>query len=137
MKIDTKLNRQYHANDLSMKLNRTNALLFKLRKYFSLKLLRSICFAVFEFYLSYSCLFWEENLSTIKRNILWLKDAITIVIFQTRNFHTGPLFKLFLTVNLDIFRHIHDLFTNIQQHCGIFTTLCNSLMFKTLTYSKP
>ena len=38
VKIDTTLNWQYHVNDLSIKLNRANALLFKMRKYVSLKI---------------------------------------------------------------------------------------------------
>ena len=33
---------QYHVNDLSIKLNRTHALFFKMRKLASLKILRSI-----------------------------------------------------------------------------------------------
>ena len=32
VKIDTNLSWQYHVNDLSVKLNRANALLFKMRK---------------------------------------------------------------------------------------------------------
>ena len=44
VKIDTNFSWQYHVNDLSIKLNRANAFLFKLRKYFSLKVLRSIYF---------------------------------------------------------------------------------------------
>ena len=39
--IDTNLSWQYHDNDLSVILNRGNALLFKMRKYVSLKILRS------------------------------------------------------------------------------------------------
>ena len=42
VKIHTNLNWKYHVNDLSIKLNRANALLFKLRKFVSLKILRSI-----------------------------------------------------------------------------------------------
>ena len=42
VKIDTNLSWQYHVNDLSIKLNTANALLFKMRKYVSLKMLRSI-----------------------------------------------------------------------------------------------
>ena len=56
VKIDTNLTWQYHVNDLSFKLNRGNALLFRMRKYFSLKILRSIRFAIFDTYLSYYCL---------------------------------------------------------------------------------
>ena len=66
VKIDTNLSWQYHVNDLSIKLNRANALLFKMRKYVSLKILRSIYFAIFDSYLSYCCLVWVQNCSTIQ-----------------------------------------------------------------------
>ena len=52
-KIDPNLSWQYHVNDLFIKLNRGNALLFKMRKYVSLKILRSIYFAIFDSYLFY------------------------------------------------------------------------------------
>ena len=70
VKIDTNLTWQHHVNDLSIKLNRANALLFKIRKYVSLKILRSIYFAIFDSYLSYSCLVWAQNCSTIQRIII-------------------------------------------------------------------
>ena len=38
VKIDTNLSWQYHVNDLSIKLNRANALLFKMRKLVRLKI---------------------------------------------------------------------------------------------------
>ena len=41
VKIDTNLTWQYNVNDLSTKLNRANALLFKIRKYISFKVLTS------------------------------------------------------------------------------------------------
>ena len=50
VKIDTNLTWEYHVNDLSIKVNRANALLFKLKKYVSLKILRSICFVIFDSY---------------------------------------------------------------------------------------
>ena len=40
VKIDANLNWQCQVNDLSIKLNRANALLFKIRKYVSPKILR-------------------------------------------------------------------------------------------------
>ena len=56
VKIYTNLSRQCHVNDLSIKLNRANARLFKMRKYISLRILRSIYFAIFDSYLSYAVL---------------------------------------------------------------------------------
>ena len=53
VKIDANLSWQYH-----IKLNRAKALLFKMRKYVSLKILRSIYFPIFDSYLSYYCLDW-------------------------------------------------------------------------------
>ena len=54
VKIDTNLTWKHHVNDLSIKLNRVNALLFKTRKYVSLKIFRFIYFAIFVSHLSYS-----------------------------------------------------------------------------------
>ena len=84
---------QHHVNDLSIKLNRANALLFKIRKYISLKIIRPIYFAISDSYLSYCCLVWAQNSSTIQRIIILQKKAVRIISFQPRNFHTSPLFK--------------------------------------------
>ena len=48
VKIDKNLSWQYHVNDLSIKLNRVNAFFFKFTKHVSLKILRSIYFAIFD-----------------------------------------------------------------------------------------
>ena len=93
VKIDTNLSWQYHVNDLSIKLNRVNALLFKLRKYISLKILRCIYFAIFDSYLSYCCLVWAQNCCTIQRIVILQKKAVRIINFEPRNSHTSPLFK--------------------------------------------
>ena len=58
-----------------------------------LKILRSIYFAIFDSYLSYCCLVWAQNCSTIQRIIIFQKKVIRIINFQPRNFHTSPLFK--------------------------------------------
>ena len=93
VKIDTNLTWQHHVNDLSIKLNRANALLFKMRKYVSPKILRSIYFAIFDSHLSYCCLVWAQNFSSIKRILILQKKPVRIINFQPRNSHTSPLFK--------------------------------------------
>ena len=93
VKINTNLNCKYHMNDLSIKLNRANALLFKLRKYFSLKILRSIYLAIFDSYLSYCYLACAQNCSTIQPIVFFTKKAVTIINFKPRNSHTSPLFQ--------------------------------------------
>ena len=79
---------KYHVNNLSVKLNRANALLFKMRKYVSCKILRS---NYFDSYLSYCCLVWAQNCSTIQGIVILQKKAIRIINFQPRNFHTSHL----------------------------------------------
>ena len=93
VKIDRNLRWHYHVNDLSIKLNRASALYLKMRKYVSLEILRSIYFAIFNSCLSYYCLIWAQNCSTIQRIIILQKNAIRIINFQPRNFYTSPLFK--------------------------------------------
>ena len=93
VKIDTNLNWQHHVNDLLIKLNRANALLFKMKTYVSLKILRSIYFAIFDSYLSYCCLVWAQNFSSIKQILILQKKAVRIINFQPRNSHTSPLIK--------------------------------------------
>ena len=79
VKINANLTWQYHVNDLYIKLNRANALLFKMRKYVSLKILRIIYFAIFDSYVSYGCLLWAPNFSTIQR-ILIQKRLLELLI---------------------------------------------------------
>ena len=93
VKIDTNLTWQHHVNDLSIKLNRANALLFKIRKYVSPKILRSIYFVIFDSHLSYCCLGWAKNFSSIKRILILQKKVVRIINFQPRNCHTSPLFQ--------------------------------------------
>ena len=93
VKINTNLTWQLHVNDLSIKLNRANALLFKIRKCVSPKILRSIYFAIFDSHSYYCCLVWAQNFSGIKRILILQKKAVRIINFQPRNSHTSPLFK--------------------------------------------
>ena len=74
-------------------MNRANALLFKIRKYVSPKILRSIYFAIFDSHLSYCCLVWAQNFSSFKRTLILQKKTVRIINFQPRNSHPSSLFK--------------------------------------------
>ena len=58
VKIDENFNWHHHINDLAAKINRANALLFKIRNYVNQKekVLRSIYFAIFDSHLNYASL---------------------------------------------------------------------------------
>ena len=69
VKIDTNFTWQDHVNDLSIKLNRGKALLFNIGEYVTLKALRFIYFAIFD-YLSYCYRAWARNVCTIQRILI-------------------------------------------------------------------
>ena len=66
---------------------------FKMRKYVSLKILKSIYFAIFDSYFSYCCLVWAQNRNTIQRILVLQRKTVIIINFQPRNSLTSPLFK--------------------------------------------
>ena len=51
-------------------------------KYVGLKILRSIYFPIFASYLSYGCLFWSQNRSTIERIVILQKRLLQLLIFN-------------------------------------------------------
>ena len=93
MKIDMNLSWKYHVNDFSIKLNRVNDLLFKMRQYTNLKILRSVCLANFDSYLSLYCLVWDQNCTTIKWIVISQKRLLELLIFNQEIPNNVPLLK--------------------------------------------
>ena len=89
---DTNFSCHYHVNDLFIKLNRANALFLKIRKYLSLEILRSICFAIFYSYLSCCCSFWAQNCNIAKKKkkkrllelLVFYEGALTPVSYSKK-----------------------------------------------------
>lgn len=84
IKINANLTLQHHINDVSNKLDRANALLFKVRKFVDDNILRSIYFAIFEFYLKYCYLAWAQNTNTNNRLVILHKKAFKNYQFPTK-----------------------------------------------------
>ena len=82
VKIDTNLSWQHHVNDFFIKLNRAKSLLFKMRKYVSCKIIRSINFPIFDSYFSYCYLICTQNCSTIQRIVILQKRLLEFLIFN-------------------------------------------------------
>ena len=61
---------------MAVKLNRANALLPKIRNHVNMKTLRNIYFAIFDSHLSYSCIDWAQNITTVMRLIILQKRAL-------------------------------------------------------------
>ena len=58
IKIDKNLNCKVHIHDLASKLNRTNAILAKLRHFVNSEILRCTYFAISHSHLNYACIAW-------------------------------------------------------------------------------
>ena len=83
LKIDTDVNRKYHVNDLSI-LNWIKPILYfsKWENMLVFKILRSIYFAISDSYLSYCCLMWAQNCSTIKIIVILQKKLLELLVFD-------------------------------------------------------
>ena len=64
-KIDNQLSWIAHINDIAIKLNRANALLFKIRDLVDSNILKSIFHAIFESHINYACIVWGQNINTL------------------------------------------------------------------------
>ena len=93
IKIDKNLNWKQHIHDITIKLNRANALLFTIRNYGNKHILKTIYFAIIDAHMNYVNLIWGQNLYALSRIIILQKKALRISNFQSRVSHSSPLFK--------------------------------------------
>ena len=74
--IDKFLHWHDQVNNITVKLNRANALLLKIRIYVIMKTLRRIYYEIFDSRLTYSCTVWAQYINTVKRLIILQKKAL-------------------------------------------------------------
>ena len=67
IKIDHNMNWKNHINDNAVKLNRANALLFKIRNFVNITILKTIYFAIFDSHINY------PNLVGLIIQLLWVE----------------------------------------------------------------
>ena len=94
IQIDKILTWKQQINHVALKLNKANAILSKLKHVLDIKALRSVYYAIFESHLCYASLVWAQHTNSVKRFHLFQKKSLRIMFFQSRNFHTGPIFKV-------------------------------------------
>ena len=73
IKIDKNLTWIDHINDVAIKFNRANAMLFKGREFVNIKILKSICYAIFDCHLNYTNTVWGQNRNSMNRLIILQK----------------------------------------------------------------
>ena len=79
VRIDKFLHWHDQVNNITVKLNRANALLLKIRNYVIMKTLWRIYYEIFDSHVTYSCILQ--------------KKALHIMNFQNQLFHSSPLFS--------------------------------------------
>ena len=92
IKIDENLIWIDHINDTAINVNRANAMLFKVREFVNIKILKSIYYAIFDCNLNYANTVWGQNRNSMNRLIILQKKALRIMSFECRNAHSNPLF---------------------------------------------
>ena len=58
IRIDENLKRKHHVSDIVIKLNRANALLFKIRNFVNVDTLKTVYYAIFDSHINYVNVVW-------------------------------------------------------------------------------
>ena len=67
-------------------------LLYKVRGFVNVDILKSVYYALFESHINYACIIWGQNIGTINRLFILHKKALRIINFKERNAHYSRLF---------------------------------------------
>ena len=113
-KIDQNLNWKDHINDIAVKLNRAKILLFKIRNFVNIIILKSIYFAIFASHINYANLVWAQNSNVMCRILTLQKKAMRIITFQSRNCHSGPLFFKLKLLKFNDKVHLEKCFCSVD-----------------------
>ena len=93
VKIQEKLNWKEQTYDILTKLNRTNALLYKIRSFLRFNPLKAVHFAIFDTHIKYANLIRGQK-PEFQVKIYYLKEQSSRIInTQPKNSHSCPLFK--------------------------------------------
>ena len=93
IRIDENLNWKHHVSDTAIKLNRANALIFKIRSFVNVNTLKTIYYTIFDSHISYANVIWAQNSHAVNRVSILQKKALRITSFQPRDCYSSPLFK--------------------------------------------
>ena len=100
IKIDQYLNWQDHINNIAIKLNKANAMLYKVRQFVNEKTLISIYHAIFDSHLNYASIVWDQTKCSINRVFTIQKKVIITIHFKGKFDHTSSLFFEFNIIKL-------------------------------------
>ena len=89
--IDEHLLFKDHINFLKQKLNRANGILAKLRHHLLSDILKTVCYSLFDTYLSYACQVWGQSNSDIPVMVQRAQyKALRIINFKEETLPSAP-----------------------------------------------
>ena len=125
--VDKNLNFSYHISVIASNISKTVGILFKLKDFFPIKILRHLYFALIQPQISYTIETWYSAPKYLTNKIFTIqKKAIRAIFSLPYNSHTSNFFKLAGILKLDdlykfsvctlIYKSLHnDCDTNISQ----------------------
>ena len=132
VKIDENLDWKDQTYDVVTKLNRANALLYKIINCVSVNTLKVIYFAIFDSHINCAKLIWGQNPNSKLRIITLQKKDLRIINNQRRNSHSGSLFnksnilkfedKILISNIIFISKSINNLLPSIFKNWFIFSS---------------
>ena len=78
IKIDENITWTDYINDINIKLNRANAITFKIRTFVNIKILKSICYAIFDCHLKCAKTVCGQNRNSMNWLIILQKKLSTL-----------------------------------------------------------
>ena len=93
IKIDQYVNWQDHVKNIAIKLNKANAMLYKVRQFVNEKTLISIYHVIFDSHLNYAFIGWCQAKSSITRVFTIQKNVIRTIHFKGEFHHSSSLFS--------------------------------------------
>ena len=76
IKADEKLGWIDHVNDIAIKLNRANAVLFKVREFPNVKILKPIYYGIPDYHLNYANTVWGQYRTSMNRLSILQKNSL-------------------------------------------------------------
>ena len=75
------INWKHHVSDIAIKLNRANALLFKIRNFLNINTLKTIYYAIFDLHINSANVIWAQNFNAVSRVSILQKKALRTIRF--------------------------------------------------------
>ena len=75
------MNWKHHVSDIAIKLNRANALPFKIRNFVNINTLKTIYYAIFDSHINYANVIWAQNFNAVNRVSILQKKALKTISF--------------------------------------------------------